>query len=179
MSRFFGWLMGSKWTHVGMIIIDSKYDFPLVYESCHSTRIKGLDIGRTTVGVQIIPFYERLEKYPGDMVLRRLEDARLTEDAKYRLRLFRRAMVGKPFERNFWQIIGANYRWFFLPKEENLSSVFCSELIAQCYIELGLLPTTLPSNKYCPADFSEERVMDLRQGYLGDEEIIKLHKKPA
>jgi len=44
-------------------------------------------------------------------------------------------------------------------KSEDLSRTFCSELIIDCYKELGLLPNDLNSSNYLPKDFtvSEEK----------------------
>ena len=42
--------------------------------------------------------------------------------------------------------------------QEDLSSLFCSELVAEAYQRLGLLPKPpqgLPSNEYTPRDFAK------------------------
>ena len=162
-----------KWSHVGMIIIDSRYDFPLVYESTHNNKIAGLDIGRNHMGVQVVPFHERVAQYDGGIAIRRLEDVELSDDDRYNLRLFRRAMTGREFEQDIKEMVAANYRLPFLKTAENLSSLFCSELIAQAYMELGLLCQCIPSNKYVPAHFSSKRNTQLLRGKLSNEEIIK------
>jgi hypothetical protein len=38
--------------------------------------------------------------------------------------------------------------------KEDLSSLFCSELVAEAYQKMGLLTEQLPSNEYIPKDFS-------------------------
>jgi len=51
---------------------------------------------------------------------------------------------------------------------EDLSSVFCSELVAEAYQAMGLLdeyPDGLPSNEYTPIDFSDQRRLKLKSGY--------------
>jgi len=44
-----------------------------------------------------------------------------------------------------------------LSSQGNISSLFCSETVAACYLHLGLLPPDPPSNEYVPAaDFSPD-----------------------
>mmetsp|Transcript_38432 Transcript_38432/g.90718 ORF Transcript_38432/g.90718 Transcript_38432/m.90718 type:complete len:332 (+) Transcript_38432:146-1141(+) len=44
----------------------------------------------------------------------------------------------------------------FRSRQGNISSLFCSETVAACYLHLGLLPPDPPSNEYVPADFSPD-----------------------
>lgn len=174
-SRVIKFFTGSRWSHIGMIVKDPDYPYPLIYESSHYTGIMGLDIGRKTSGVQILPFNERRRTFAGDMALRRLEYD-LSDNELYRLRIFRIYMVGKPFEEDRLQMLAASRMFKFLPSREDLSSVFCSELIAQCYQEMGLLGQDLPSNKFSPPDFSDERDLKLTRGKLGPQIIIKEYR---
>jgi hypothetical protein len=62
--------------------------------------------------------------------------------------------------------------------EEDLSSLFCSELVAESYQVMGLLPAgkkDKPSNEYVPADFSKERanVLKMVKGSLGPEVMLR------
>jgi hypothetical protein len=82
-------------------------------------------------------------------------------------------MKGKPFEKSRLQLAASVLKWRFLPNREDLSSVFCSELIAHCYQEMCLLGQDLASNKFVPADFSAERDLPMTRGKLGSQIIIK------
>lgn len=42
-------------------------------------------------------------------------------------------------------------------RTEDDSSYYCSELVAEAYQRMGLLPTSPPANEYTPHDFSSER----------------------
>jgi hypothetical protein len=54
--------------------------------------------------------------------------------------------------------------------------MFCSELVAYTYIQLGLLTTIHPSNSYFPVDFSDNLSVGLlKRAWLGNE--ILLEKK--
>lgn len=66
-------------------------------------------------------------------------------------------MQGRPYEQNIFQLIRAA-NWFGHNQEEDLSSVFCSELVAAAYNRMGLLerPHQRPSNAYIPGDFASK-----------------------
>lgn len=57
-------------------------------------------------------------------------------------------------------------------KKADLSSVFCSELVAQCYQALELLPAddAKPSNSYTPAHFARD--IPLSHAQLGEVIIL-------
>ena len=58
--------------------------------------------------------------------------------------------------------------------KEDLSSIFCSELVAEAYQCLGLLGDEKPCSEYIPADFSDRRMRKLKgHFFLSDEIWIK------
>ena len=62
-----------------------------------------------------------------------------------------------------------------LSRSEDLSSLFCSELVAEAYQAMGLLdepPRGLPSNEYVPIDFSDRRALKLKRGYRLLPEVV-------
>lgn len=164
----------SKWSHVGMVIIDDNYHFPLLYESTHDDSIQGLDSGKFNKGVQCVPLHERISSYKGDVAVRRLHNADLSK-TRYKLNLMRKDCVNTPFERSKLELFSSiRWLWFLRRKSGNddLSSQFCSENTAQAHIELGLHDPTIPSNKYTPAWYS--RIRFLYSGaYFGNIQTIK------
>jgi hypothetical protein len=57
--------------------------------------------------------------------------------------------------------------WFGASRGERLNSLFCSELVAEAYQAMGLLPESppgRPSNEYTPRDFAR-RGAKLEAGY--------------
>lgn len=170
-SRLIKLLTRSEWSHVGMIVIDSKYDFPLIYESTHNNKLIGLDIGRRNKGVQLVPFHERLASYQGKVAIRHLYNVDLSENDIYKLRLLRYEVQGRQFETNIKEMFLSLFK--NIKVRENLTTLFCSELIAQAYMELSLLPDNLPSNKYTPVFFSSKNKSRLLRGFLGKEIMIK------
>ena len=85
----------------------------------------------------------------------------------------RHDLAGRKYERNIWQIITATFDWIINKKD--LRSVFCSEIVAQAYIDMELLPKDPPSNNYDPQDFQKGQKVDesMLLGELGIEIRIK------
>tara|TARA_R110000787_G_scaffold90783_3_gene191467 strand:- start:596 stop:1201 length:606 start_codon:yes stop_codon:yes gene_type:complete len=167
-------LSRSKWSHCGMIIIDPSYDYPLLYEATKNKTLACKDLGYGIGGVQLIPLYERIADYNGDIGIRQLEGIDLSDEALYSLYLFRKFMIGIEFEDNFMTFLAAIYPLPYTNRYGDIRKVFCTELIAQVYMEMGLLDRLPPSNKYAPSFFDEVRGNKLKKGYLGSEILIKL-----
>ena len=171
-SRIIRFLSKSKWSHVGMIIIDPKYDYPLIYEATKSNDTICLDADRVS-GVQLTPLYERVHNYNGSVGIRKLKGIDLSDESLYRLYLFKTFMIGIAFEDSFITFLAAIYPLPYGERYGDARKVFCMELIAQCYMEMGLLTRVPPSNRYAPSFFDEKRGNKLEVGYLDKEMIIK------
>tara|TARA_R110000744_G_scaffold285481_1_gene396846 strand:- start:29 stop:598 length:570 start_codon:yes stop_codon:yes gene_type:complete len=163
-SRVIKFVTNSPWSHIGMIVNNPEHDTPMLYESSHDH------------GVRLTPFNEYRRAFVGDMALRRLKHD-LSDKEHYRLRIFKNQVRGTPFEANAVQMLASVPAWWFLSSREDLSSMFCSELVAQCYKEIGLLGQDRASNKYTPAAFSAERNLPLTRGELGPQILIKEYVK--
>lgn len=78
----------------------------------------------------------------------------------------RRKFLGRPYETKLLQLMRSavdEFGDFILFKNsEDASSVFCSELIAATFQEVGILnKKAKPSNEYTPQDFSRKGDKDL------------------
>lgn len=78
-------------------------------------------------------------------------------------------MAGREYEQDQIELIKAAYDGPLGRNSEDLTSLFCSELVAEAYQRLGLLSEEKPSNEYTPAEFSEKRQLKLLKGSLGKE----------
>jgi hypothetical protein len=68
---------------------------------------------------------------------------------------------------------------FYKPKKR-YKNIFCSELVAESYIQMGLLPESPPPSSYVPADFSARKKLPFLKGaYLSGEIMIKIPKEKA
>lgn len=158
---------GSKWSHVGMILRLDDFDFVCLWESTTLSNIADLSTGQRTKGVQLVGMMDRIKDYEGEISIRQLRGVELNKDQVGVLRQFRHELKGRPYEQDRWELLHSASPF---TNREDLSSIFCSELVAETYQRLGLLDKSKPSNEYTPADFGESRDLILKSGYL-DEEI--------
>ncbi len=167
----------SKWSHVGLVYkfndsLDEK-DSVFCWESTTLSNLEDADTGKLTKGVQRVELSERLEKCFAsgyEVSVRRLSQS-LTDDMIRGLNDFRHEVSGRPYEKHMIELLRAAYGGIFGENKEDLSSLFCSELVAEAYERMGLLTKALPSNEYTPKDFSAEKHLNLELGYSLGQEI--------
>lgn len=161
----------SKWSHVGMVY---RFDDPrdakgsvFCWESTTLSNLEDADTGKLTKGVQRVELSERLERcFAGgyEICVRPLSSP-LTNDMIRKLNDFRHDVSGRPYEKDKIELLKAAYDGIFGANKEDLSSLFCSELVAEAYQRIGLLTEKTPSNEYTPKDFSSEKSISLELGY--------------
>lgn len=159
----------SKWSHVGMVVCLDEYDFITVWESTQLGNIKDLETGKFKKGVQVVPLSLRLTHYDGEIAIRHLQNVNLSSSDIQELMRFRKEMSGRSYEKNTLELLKSAYDGPLGENTEDLSSLFCSELVAESYQKLGLLPSNIASNEYTPANFSTESNLELLKGRLSDE----------
>ncbi|MBA1147110.1 hypothetical protein H0Z60_08545 [Ectothiorhodospiraceae bacterium WFHF3C12] len=168
---------GGKWSHVGMVLRMPAFDDAvLLWESTTLGDIDHFEFDKPTKGVQLVPLSQRLSTYRGEASWRQLSKP-LGDDMVKALAQRRKELSRRPYERNEIELLRAAWdRVGGTSGGEDLSSVFCSELVAEAYQAVGLLeeyPKGLPSNEYTPIDFSDQRGLKLKGGYnLGEEVAI-------
>jgi hypothetical protein len=154
-------LTRGSWSHVGMVVRTAPAAEPLLWESSTLVDVADVDLGRPNEGVQLVPFADRLATYEGDVAVRQLVVKR-TPVFRLALEEVREEMRGRPYECRQLEMFRSAYDGPFGTNYEDLSSLFCSELVAEAYQRLALLPPDRPSNEYTPKDFSSERRPRLR-----------------
>ena len=170
-----GWLSrliqigtASRWSHVGMVLVLLEYNVVLLWESTTLSSLPDIVSGRGRKGVQLVALSERLRTYDGCAAVCHLKGAALSDADTRALTRFRHEVRGRPYEQSKLQLIVAVFRrWCGFG--EDLSSLFCSELVAEAYQRMGLLDPDVPSNSYTPADFAEafDGAVKLLKGRLG------------
>jgi hypothetical protein len=167
----------SKWSHVGMILNLTEYDFVTIWESTPSSDLEDLDTNTHNKGVQLVPLSLRIDTYKGDIAIRRLQGVDLGEEAINKLMKLRHELKGRKYEKDEIELLKATYDKGPLEyNEEDLSSLFCSELVAEAYQCLGLLKDKPSSNEYNAKNFSEKGEINLESGRLGPEILIREYK---
>jgi len=170
-------LTGAAWSHVGMVFrLPNRYSINLLWEASGLLNLPDLDTGRPNKGVQLVPLSDRISVYHGRIALRLLEAER-TPKMIDELYAFREEMKGRPYEENDIELLKAAYDGPGGMNQEDFSSLFCTELIAEAYQRMGLLGAEKPANEYTPHDFcsdqQDESEFRLLQGSLGPEILIK------
>lgn len=149
-----------------------------------------VESGKVDRGVEILPLCHQI--YSGwyeRVAVRRLtgvSDEQRKQMYKDLLK-FRTVVQGRPYETSNLELIRSaldfkeEYLSFLRNSHEDLSSLFCSELVAEAYKRMGILKTDKLSNEFTPDDFSSARdsKLTLDFGKLEPEVYIELKiKKP-
>jgi hypothetical protein len=163
------WFTGSKWSHIGMVLRLPEWNIVLIWESTTLSNLTDIETGTETQGVQLVPLSERVKTYEGDITIRKLEGVERTPELMNSLRDLREDFKGRPYEESKIELLKSAYDGIWGENEEDLSSLFCSELVAEAYKTIGLLPDRMPANEYTPKDFSEKENLMLIRGSLGPE----------
>ncbi len=153
-SEMIKWFSGGDWSHVGMALRIPEYDMLLLWESTTLSDIRDLDTNKMTKGVQLVPLSERVRKYDGGIGLVQLDFERTPERTQALTKL-RREFRGRPYEESKLQLIRSAWDGWGGRNTEDLSSLFCSEMVAEALQAMEVIEEGLPSNEWTPQDFGE------------------------
>lgn len=151
----------SKWSHIGLILKTAEHDCLTMWESSIREDTLDVETGSHREGVRLVSFIDRMTAFEGDVSIRQLQGGILSDDRLHGLLGLRNELRGRSYERNKFELLKASNERAFRNKTEDLSSLFCSELVAEAYQRMGLLTEDKPSNDYAPVDFSYERMQVL------------------
>ncbi len=152
-SRIIQMYTRSKWSHVGLVVKDGWFDMLLLWESTTLSKIKTVN-GIVRQGVAIRPLSEVIANYDGVVGVRQL-DKPLSDGQELDIGDLRKEFKGRDYEQSKSELFKSAYDFIGGKNEEDLSSLFCSELVAEAYQRIGLLSEDVPSNEYTPADLAE------------------------
>jgi len=173
------WFTTSKWSHVGMVVRLPDWNMVLLWESTTLSNVADVIDGKAKQGVQLVALSERLRTYGGEAAIRRLSVKRTATMNNALMRL-RQEVKGRPYEESKVELVKAAYDGWWGENTENLSSLFCSELVAEAYQRMGLLSNSksaLPSNEFTPKDFSaaaDPALKLLKNAKLGKEVSVTI-----
>lgn len=161
----------SKWSHVGIVVRRGEDLF--IWESCSKVELVRFD------DYFVTPSRYKASEDTGDVAIREL----FTPDwfdrvgMQERLEAFIKDASGRAYETNQRELVLALLgEWG--NREEALDEYFCSELAAESYQRMWLLPTDSgvigyqPSNSFRPKDFTREMFL-LNGCKLGPETLLK------
>lgn len=151
---FFSWLIqvftNSNWSHVGMVVKLPEYDTVLLFESTTLSKTKGFFTGKTKEGVQLVSLSSRIKDYNGKVAIRHIYD---TSDVTSEFVKFREEVNDREYEKNKFQLFKSAYDGWFGRNKTDLSSIFCSELVAEFWQRIKRISACVPSNEYTPDSF--------------------------
>lgn len=162
----------SNYSHIGMVL-RLEHDFLAIWESTTLSPLIDLDTGLPTKGVRVVPLSESIRS-ARKVVVRQLLGADITSSDVEKLMQLRKEFIGRPYEKHETELIKAAYDGPGGANHSDLSSIFCSELVASAYQHIGVMASHIPPNEFTPGDFSEQgKGIPLLRGYLGNE--IPIH----
>ncbi len=166
---------GCLWSQVGIVLRSRIYSQLFVVESTKLSVCRDVKTGVIEQGVQIVRLEDRVDSFEGKVAVRLVVPS-LSRLAVSQLHFFAEEVHGRPFNDSKLTAARAFRR---RNTASDCSSFFCSELVAEAFQRIGLLPTPpigLSSNNYIPADFSSAfpaAQLSLRKGYcLSAERLV-------
>jgi len=163
----------SQWSHVGMIYRNLEGGL-----FCWEANKIEKGVENIKCGVEVYPLKEKILNYKGDIAVRRIENSNLDQEkATAIIAGFIEEVKCFPYETNVLELLKSVADGPFGLNVRDLSSIFCSELVAEAYQRLGLLlpsPAGLSSNEYTPADFARKNFR-LLSGHLSPLIILSPH----
>jgi signal transduction histidine kinase len=164
-----------NWTHAGLIVKIPEREEPLLWESTPLESITDRILGLRKGGPQLVSLRERLLTYETDVYAwRPLRVARSPEMTRAMFEYIYK-VHRLPFPAQIEVIRRVIQTRFFLrwwPRKLHYRSIFCTELLAETYMRMGLLPETPPASAYLPLDFSERKKIPFLKGASLGREIL-------
>jgi len=169
-----------EWSHVGMVVRLEGYEQPLIWEATSLTNIPDVIYHDNKTGVKLVDLRDRLAHYGDDLkeyetadfAYRRLDATRTDEMMKIFKELIP-SMHAIP-DPGFWEMTWDVIKGRFFNIAVDLNKYFCSELVAETYLKLGLLDSKRVVNSYMPVDFSDKKILDMINASLGEEILIDI-----
>lgn len=156
-SRTIKRLTGSHWSHSALVARPHAGGPLLLWEATLDTDLADITTHEIASGVHLYDLEHWIKHYGGETAIRKLRVER-TEAMRAALLAFYQEANGRPYERNRLELFRAVYDGpLGRNRKEDRSSFYCSELVAEAYQRMGLLPTLPNANEYTPHDFSSER----------------------
>jgi len=147
----------TRFSHVGMVVELKELDLMALFESTTLSNVEDAESGEAERGVMITPLSNRIRMFKGKTYYRHLVGD-LSELQIARLAEFRDMVRGRPYERSQAELIKSRYDGPGGKNEEDLSSIFCSELVVAAYRAMGIVEGDTPSNEFTPKNLAHKMI---------------------
>jgi hypothetical protein len=175
-------ITGCNWTQLAMVYCDAGTSQPLVFQATMFPSCPDVRRGLIFQGVQLVPLANLLRSFDSGVAVRKLRPS-LSIEQLAKLTAFIDQVYGRPFCCSKKVSVGALHR---RNKPSDGASFFCSELVAEAYQRLELLPSPpegRSSNNFIPADFCNtysNALLPLRAGItLSEEQLLATDEAQA
>lgn len=167
----------SHWSHVGIVVRNYENDTLYCLESDESP----LCAGETKTGVRLTELHHRIEVYPGEVGVRHLhmqnKEGNLAQylNVLAKINEFHDSIKGIEYEKHYLDLFRAVYEGPWGKNHGDMSSLFCSELVAACLMNAGILgmgDMFDSADEYTPSDLGKTQSL-LTCCYYSDIEIVK------
>lgn len=180
-SRGIKRLTRSRWSHAALVARHGAGGQLLLWEATLDTDLPDVATHEIAPGVNLYDLERWIRHYGGETAIRPLHVER-TDAMRAALLAFYQEARGRPYERNRLELFRAVYDGpLGKNRSEDLTGFFCSELVAEAYQRMGLLPEKPSANEYTPHDFSSERRKPLPlqlEATLGPEVLVCQPARP-
>lgn len=186
-SRVNELLTGSQWSHVGMVIrpVDiglSSSKRLLLWESNTLVNLKDVELDEAKIGPMLVDLEQRIitdiKDRKDNKFQIRYNTCDITNSMLEKLKLFIQKVHTDTFPKTENDLRKELFDGRILNKKVDNGDYFCSKLIADTYIHMGLLSTKYPPNSYEPKDFSVAGILPfIKRGNLLEGPFIDVSKK--
>lgn len=152
----------SRWSHIGIVVRDSGTQELFLWEATSSSAIEDVEFGHIHRGVQLVRLEDRVRSYNGVVAVRLLTGVDRNEKMMERFGWLFKRLRRAPYRNYLVEYLNVG-----LGRSRRASGrAFCSQLVAEAYMRMRLLRPEKPSAFYTPRDFSADRPLRLRYGWL-------------
>jgi hypothetical protein len=175
----------SQWTHVAMVVRSPEIDYPLIWESTPLQFIEDKAIHKKKAGARLVSLDERLavaveKRLYSRFAVRRLEVVRSEEMIETLIKFISGKVHYLPFPSDWKMMLAFIRGWLLMEEKSTTYNVYCAELVAETYKQMGLLSHDLPSNSFLPKDFSSKVALTLlKDAKLGEEIFLIIEEHPS
>ncbi|QAA32137.1 hypothetical protein [Clostridium manihotivorum] len=180
-------LTGSHWSHVGMVVRPEDLgikstDKLLLWESNTLVNLEDVELNKTKIGPMLVDLEQRLItdlKDKKDNIFQiRYNTCDITEDMILKLKAFIEKVHLDTFPKTEFDLKKEVFEGRILGKAVDNGDYFCSKLISDTYIHMGILSEKYPPNSYEPKDFSNAGSLPfIKRGQLVDGPQIDVSEK--
>ena len=153
-------------------VVRTPYEI-LMLHSTSISKIPNFRTGKIESGPQMSLLSRYVREYNGRITVRHIRDRQITPEMMQILTQFRKSIDDKPYEKNPLEVMLSalgNFRFWFAEKAD-LTSIFCSELIAELWRRWSWLPFEFISNRAAPIDWAEGGQMERSVNMSPEREI--------